>query len=65
LTYFTTELMINPRLQHLWSAAGGNLREYIKDEARDRYDARLPDPRWPADPIGPYRARKSWFMHLN
>lgn len=54
VTYFSKQLMANPRLQHLWRKDGGNLRVYIHKTARKDYEAELPADAPAPDSAGPY-----------
>lgn len=57
LAYFQSKLLKNPRLQFLWSEAGGNIRIHFADKVVEEYEKALRNPGTPAvDPQGPLPA---------
>jgi hypothetical protein len=52
--YFTTRLLVNPRLIYLWAPEGGNLEDEFELDVRQRFRAAVPVAEDVWDAIGPY-----------
>lgn len=63
VTYFTTSLLLNPRLMHLWSIRGGNMQEFFEEPTRRHYNEHVkykPDvsQQTVADVTGPFEEQE-------
>ncbi|HYR28487.1 MAG TPA: hypothetical protein VEU30_08480 [Thermoanaerobaculia bacterium] len=54
LDYFTGTLLRNPRLVHMWSPSGDNLRAYHDPMAQKYWDAKVGPAKPRADAVGPF-----------